>query len=80
MFRKDSTFLNVNMQLGAQYVLDIHQSDKLFLQRFQTIVNGINTGYILQYHRLPPEADVPSTWAWTMNSTTPLPPQSDGGK
>lgn len=60
MFRKDSTFLNVNMQLGAQYVLDIHQSGKLFLQRFQTIVNGINTGYILQYHRLPPEADVSS--------------------
>ncbi|MBL7739254.1 MAG: BamA/TamA family outer membrane protein [Chitinophagaceae bacterium] len=58
MFRKDSTFSNINMQLGAQYVLNIHQSGKLFIQRFQTIVNGINTNYILQNRRLPDEADV----------------------
>lgn len=60
MFRKDSTFLNVSLQLGAQYVIDLHQSARLFMQRFQTIVNGINTNYILQYHRLPDEADVSS--------------------
>ncbi|HLG40662.1 MAG TPA: POTRA domain-containing protein, partial [Chitinophagaceae bacterium] len=60
MFRKDSTFLNVNFQLGAQYVLNVQQSGKLFIQRFQTIVNGINKNYILQNHRLPDEADVSS--------------------
>ncbi|MBL7743310.1 MAG: BamA/TamA family outer membrane protein [Chitinophagaceae bacterium] len=60
IFRKDSTFSNINMQLGAQYVLNIHQSGKLFLQRFQTIVNGINTNYILQNRQLPDEADVSS--------------------
>ncbi len=58
MFRKDSTFLNVNFQIGAQYVLSVNQSGKLFLQRFQTIVNGVNTAYILQNYRLPDEADV----------------------
>src|SRR5258706_296345 len=60
MFRKDSTFLNVNLQLGAQYVLNIHQAGKLFIQRFQSIVNGVNTGYVLQNRKLPDEADVSS--------------------
>jgi outer membrane protein assembly factor BamA len=60
MFRKDSTFLNVNLQLGAQYILNIHQSGKLFIQRFQTIVNGINTKAIVENKRLPDEADVSS--------------------
>lgn len=61
MFRKDSTFLNVNFQLGAQYVLNINQSGKLFIQRTQTIVNGIDKNYILQNYQLPNEADVSST-------------------
>jgi outer membrane protein assembly factor BamA len=60
MFRKDSTFLNVNLQLGAQYVLNIHQSGKLFIQRFQTIVSGVNKNYILQRYALPDAADVSS--------------------
>ena len=60
MFRKDSTFLNVNLQLGAQYTLDVHQSGKLFIQRFQTIVNAINTNFVLQNRQLPDEADVSS--------------------
>lgn len=58
MFRKDSTFLNVNLQLGAQYILNANQAGKLFIQRFQTIVNGVNTAFILQNKRLPEEADV----------------------
>jgi outer membrane protein assembly factor BamA len=61
MFRKDSSFLNVNFQLGAQYVLDSRQSGKLFLQRFQSIVTSANTNYILQTYRLPEDADVSST-------------------
>lgn len=60
MFRKDSTYLNVNFQLGARYILNANQSGKLFIQRFQTIVNGINTNYILQNNRLPDEADISS--------------------
>jgi outer membrane protein assembly factor BamA len=58
MFRKDSTFLNINYQVGAQYSVNIHQSGKLFLQRFQTIVNGVDKNFILQYYRLPDAADV----------------------
>ncbi len=58
MFRKDSTFLNVVFQLGAQYVLNTSHSGKLFIQQFQTIVNSVNKNYVLQYYRLPDEADV----------------------
>jgi outer membrane protein assembly factor BamA len=58
MFRKDSSFLNVNLQLGAQYVLSSTQTGKLFLQKFQTIVNGIDKNFILQNYRLPDAADV----------------------
>jgi len=60
MFRKDSSYLNINMQLGAQYVLNVHQSGQIFLQRFQTVLTGVNTDYILQTHQLPPDADVKS--------------------
>ncbi len=60
MFRKDSTFLNVNLQFGAQYILSANQSGRLFLQRFQTILNGINQQFIIQNRRLPDAADVSS--------------------
>ncbi len=60
MFRKDSTFLNVNFQLGAQYMMSSTKSGKIFIQRFQTIVNGMDTNYVLQNYQLPAEADVSS--------------------
>lgn len=60
MFRKDSTFLNVNFQLGAQYVLNTNQSGKLFFQRFQTILNGVNKNQVIFSRRLPDEGDVSS--------------------
>ena len=60
MFRKDSTFLNVNLQLGAQYMLSTTQSGKLFVQKFQTILNAVNVAAIIQNHKLPEDADVNS--------------------
>ncbi|HMK25513.1 MAG TPA: POTRA domain-containing protein [Chitinophagaceae bacterium] len=62
MFRKDSTFLNVNFQLGAQYMLNNNQSGKLFIRRIQTIVNqgGVNGPLIIQTRRLPNVADISS--------------------
>ncbi|MFI5130074.1 MAG: POTRA domain-containing protein [Chitinophagales bacterium] len=61
MLRKDSSYVNINLQLGVQYVLNVHQSGQVFLHRFQTILNGINTNYIIQNHQLPDAADVSST-------------------
>jgi outer membrane protein assembly factor BamA len=61
IFRKDTTFVNINFQVGAQYRLGAAQTGKLFLQRFQTIVNGINKTLVLQTRSLPPEADISVT-------------------
>lgn len=61
MFRKDSSFLNVNFQIGAQYILSNKQSGKLFVQRMQTIVTDADTNFILQTYRLPEDADMGAT-------------------
>ncbi len=61
MFRKDSTFLNIDMRIGANYGAGEVQSGSLFLQRRQSIVNGINTDQVVFTKTLPPEADVSST-------------------
>lgn len=60
IFRKDSSFVTINLQLGAQYILNNNQSGKLFIQKNQTIVNegGVNGLFIIQTRRLPAIADV----------------------
>lgn len=60
MFRKDSSFLNIDMKLAAQYGAGEVQSASVFLLRRQTIVNVMNTNQILFTRRLPDEADVSS--------------------
>lgn len=60
MFKKDSSFLNVNFQLGVLYALNTTQSARLFVQRFQTIVSsgGLNTPAVIQSRTLPDAGDV----------------------
>jgi outer membrane protein assembly factor BamA len=60
MYRRDSVYVNIHLQFGANYNLSATQSGKLYVQRFQTIANGINTAFVLSYRRLPDEADVSS--------------------
>ncbi|HRG82902.1 MAG TPA: BamA/TamA family outer membrane protein, partial [Chitinophagaceae bacterium] len=62
ILRKDSSFVNINLQLGASYTLSATQTGKLFVQRMQTIVNagGINTIQVIQQRRLPDLGDVSS--------------------
>jgi len=62
ILRKDSSYVNINLQLGAQYSLQDDQTGRLFFQRFQTIVNagGINTAQVIQTRRLPDIGDVSS--------------------
>ena len=58
--RKDSSFVNINGQIGVRYNLSITQSGKIFLQLFQTILSegGINRNLLLQTRRLPDIGDV----------------------
>ena len=62
IFRKDSSFVNINLQLGAQYILNNNQSGKVFIQKIQTIMNqgGVNAPLVIQNRRLPDVADVNS--------------------
>lgn len=61
MFRKDSTFLNISLQLGGNYIVSGQQSAMVFIQRRQSILNGVDTSRIKQLKRLPAEADVSAT-------------------
>jgi outer membrane protein assembly factor BamA len=63
MFKRDTNFLNINLQFGVQYALNANQSGKVFLQQFQTVVSqgGINLALLQQSRRLPDIADVRST-------------------
>lgn len=60
MYKRDSIFLNINMNLGATYRVGDKQTASVFLQRRQTIVNGINASSVIQTKQLPQEADVSS--------------------
>jgi outer membrane protein assembly factor BamA len=61
MYKKDSAYLNINMNLGTSYRLEDTKTARLFLQRRQTIVSTINEQQIIQTKQLPQEADVSST-------------------
>ena len=60
MYKRDSIFLNINMNLGTNYRLGEKQVASVFIQRRQSVVNGINSESIIQNKQLPQEADVSS--------------------
>ncbi|WP_253271481.1 BamA/TamA family outer membrane protein [Flavihumibacter sp. ZG627] len=57
LFKKDSSFLNLNMQLGLQYAVTSRQTGKIFLQLLRTNLIDIDTQRIRQTRRLPADAD-----------------------
>jgi outer membrane protein assembly factor BamA len=60
MLRKDTSYLNINLNLGGSYILSASQSGKLFLQHFQTIISqgGVKEATIIATRRLPDIADM----------------------
>ena len=62
MLRKDSSYLNINLNIGANYILSESGSGKIFLQRFQTIISqgGVNDVKVITTKTLPNIADVSS--------------------
>ena len=63
MLRKDSSFLNININVGATYVLSESGSGRLFFQHFQTIISqgGINDLSVINTKTLPDIADMSSS-------------------
>ncbi|HEX2532873.1 MAG TPA: hypothetical protein VHK69_04000, partial [Chitinophagaceae bacterium] len=60
MYRRDSTFLNINMRLGGSYLLSGRASASLFLLRRQSVLNHVDTVQVRFTRRLPQDADVAS--------------------
>jgi len=63
LFKKDSTFLQVNGQLGLQYLLSANQSGKFFVQWQNSflLANGVDTNLVKFTKKLPPNIDVTAT-------------------
>jgi outer membrane protein assembly factor BamA len=60
LFKKDSTFLQVNGQLGVQYLLSANQTGKFFVQWQSSFLqaNGIDTNQVKATKTLPANIDV----------------------
>jgi hypothetical protein len=60
LFKKDSSYVNINMQIGAQYALSASQGGSVYIQSFQTNVLAIDSLNIVSNHVLPEQADIRS--------------------
>lgn len=58
LFKKDSSFLNVNTQLGLQYAFSARQTGKVFLQFFRSNLINIDTMKVINSRQLPPDIDM----------------------
>lgn len=60
LFKKDSSFLQVNGQLGLQYIVSANQSGKVFMQWQNSflLANGVDTNLVKATKQLPPNIDV----------------------
>lgn len=60
LFKKDSSFVNVNMLAGAQYALNTGQTGTLFIQNWISSLLTVDTNSIKYSRRLPDQADIQS--------------------
>ena len=60
LFKKDSTFLQVNALGGLQYLLSANQSGKIFIQWQSNVLlgTGVDTNLVKATKKLPPNIDV----------------------
>jgi outer membrane protein assembly factor BamA len=60
LFKKDSTFLQVNGQVGLQYLLSANQSGKFFVQGQNSflLANGVDTNQVKATKKLPVNIDI----------------------
>jgi outer membrane protein assembly factor BamA len=60
LYKKDSSFLNLNFQAGLQYALSVNQTGKVFVQTLRTNILTVDTLLLKAIRRLPNEIDVSS--------------------
>lgn len=56
-FKKDTSFLNINLQLGVQYAFGGNRSGKIFYQQFISTLLDVDTNAIRNSKRLPDQID-----------------------
>jgi outer membrane protein assembly factor BamA len=80
LFKKDSSFLQINAQVGVQYISTLDQSGKVFIQWQNNILlaNGVDTNLVKLTRQLPANIDVNATslgieyeWSKTNNRFNP---------
>jgi len=60
LYKKDSTYLNINGQAGLQYLLSSRQSGSVYVQTQTTKVVNLDTGLVIATKQLPPVIDATS--------------------
>lgn len=53
LYKKDSSYININSQFGVQYILSAKQSGSVFIQLQSTKVLNIDTGAVILTKQLP---------------------------
>lgn len=61
LYKQDSTFIDINLVVGAQYTFSANQTGSVFLQQSSSNLLDIDTAAVIASHSLPPEADISST-------------------
>ena len=60
LYKKDSSYVNVTLLVGAAYAVSARQTGSVFLQRLSSNLLTVDTNSVKSSRRLPPEADVSS--------------------
>lgn len=60
-FKKDTSFLNIRLQLGMQYAFGSNRMGKVFLQQFLSNIDYVDTAAVRITRRLPDQIDQTTT-------------------
>jgi outer membrane translocation and assembly module TamA len=58
LYKKDSSYININTALGVQYILSARQKGKIILQNYHTNLINVDTATIIATKLLPDISDV----------------------
>ncbi|MHA4808383.1 BamA/TamA family outer membrane protein [Flavitalea flava] len=60
LYKKDSSYINVNLQLGVQYALSATQNGSVFIRSMSTSLLNLDSFSVIASHTLPVVADISS--------------------
>lgn len=60
-FKKDTSFLNIRLQLGMQYAFGANRTGKIFVQQFLSTIDFVDTAAVRVTRQLPEQIDQTTT-------------------